>query len=382
MPHDVLDHDDGVVDDEADRDRQSHQREVTETVAEFVQYSEGTDQRQRYGDGRNNGGPEIAQEYEDHHHDQCDRQHQRELHVADRSEDGLGAVGDDVDLDRGRDRGLEHRHHRLDPVHRVDNVGAGLALDRQEDRPLLVVPARYQIVLRRTDSAADIAYADRRSVAIGDHQIGVVVGLQQLIVGVERVGLAWAVERAFRQIDIRLAERRPHVLEVDAAGCQSLRIELYADGGLLLTADTHQTDAGYLRYFLQQNIFGVSVDGGQWQGVGGEAQHKDWRVSRIDLPDCRWIRHAHRQVRGRSIDRRQRVAHRTIHLAVPIELQGDLGVAECARRRHLGEARDLAELQFEWRRHRRRHGLRIGAWQLGRDLKCRVIDVRQRRHRQ
>src|SRR6202035_3470155 len=187
-----------------------------------------------------------------------------------------------------------HRHHRLDPVHRLDDVGARLALDRQKHRPFLVVPARYQVVLRRTDGAADIAYADWRSVAIGDDQIGVVVGLQQLIVGVERVGLARAVERTFRQIDVRLAERGPHVLEVDAAGCQSLRIELHADGGLLLTADTHQTDAGYLRYFLQQNIFRVSVDGGQWQGVRGEAQHKYWRVSRIDLPDCRWIRHAHR----------------------------------------------------------------------------------------
>ena len=34
MAHDVLQHDDGVVDDEADRDRQRHQREVVEAVAE------------------------------------------------------------------------------------------------------------------------------------------------------------------------------------------------------------------------------------------------------------------------------------------------------------------------------------------------------------
>ena len=47
----------------------------------------------------------------------------------------------------GRNRGLKHRHHRLDPVHRLDDVGAGLALDRQDDRPLLVVPAGDQVVL-------------------------------------------------------------------------------------------------------------------------------------------------------------------------------------------------------------------------------------------
>ena len=52
MPHDVLDHDDGVVDDEADRDRQRHQREIVEAVAELVEHREGADQRQRHGDGR------------------------------------------------------------------------------------------------------------------------------------------------------------------------------------------------------------------------------------------------------------------------------------------------------------------------------------------
>ena len=57
-------------------------------------------------------------------------------------------------------------------------------------------------------------------------------------------------------------------------------------------------------------------------------------------------------------------------------------VAERARRRHLGEARDLAELQLERRCHRGRHGLRVGARQLRRDRERRIVDVRQRRHRQ
>ena len=89
----------------------------------------------------------TAQEDEDHHDDERNRQQQRELHVGDRCADGLGAIGNDVDLDGGRDRGLKHGHHRLDPLHRFDDVGAGLALDRQDDRPLIVVPAGDQLVL-------------------------------------------------------------------------------------------------------------------------------------------------------------------------------------------------------------------------------------------
>ena len=52
MAHDVLDHDDGIVDHEADRDRQRHQREVVEAVAQLIEHREGADQRQRHGDRR------------------------------------------------------------------------------------------------------------------------------------------------------------------------------------------------------------------------------------------------------------------------------------------------------------------------------------------
>src|SRR3984893_16129153 len=162
--------------------------EVVETVAEFVEHREGTDQCQGHGDGRNNGRPEITQEYEDHHDDERNRQQQGELHVVDRGTDGLGAIGNDIYLDGGRDRGLEHRHHRLDPAPRLDDVVARRGQDRQKDCPLLVEPSGNQLVLSRADGAADIAYADRRPVAIGDDQVGVFVGLEQLIVGIERVG--------------------------------------------------------------------------------------------------------------------------------------------------------------------------------------------------
>ena len=98
------------------------------------------------------------------------------------------AVGRDRHLDRGRKRRLQLRQQRLDAVDGLDHVGAGHALDRQDDGALLVVPAGQQVVLRRFDRLADIADAHRRAVAIGDDQLVVGGGLQQLVVGVERVG--------------------------------------------------------------------------------------------------------------------------------------------------------------------------------------------------
>ena len=93
---------------------------------------------------------------------------------------------------------------------------------------------------------ADITDADRRSVVVGDDQIVVFVGVEQLVVGVEGVGLARAVERSFRKIDIGLAEHRAHILEVDAASRQRLRIDLHPDGRLLFSADADEADPGYL----------------------------------------------------------------------------------------------------------------------------------------
>ena len=44
---DVFQHDDGVVDHEADRDRQTHQRKVVQRIAQHIHQREGPEQRQR-----------------------------------------------------------------------------------------------------------------------------------------------------------------------------------------------------------------------------------------------------------------------------------------------------------------------------------------------
>ena len=90
---DVLEHHDGVVDDEADRDRQRHQRQVVEAVADA---GTSTAAVPSSASGTVTLGisvaGDVAQEHEDHHHDQRDGQHQRELDVVHRGADGLRAV--------------------------------------------------------------------------------------------------------------------------------------------------------------------------------------------------------------------------------------------------------------------------------------------------
>ena len=84
VAHDVLEHHDGVVHHEADRERERHQRQVVEAVAEQVHHREGADERHRQREARDDGGREVPQEEEDHQHDEHEREQQRELHVVHR----------------------------------------------------------------------------------------------------------------------------------------------------------------------------------------------------------------------------------------------------------------------------------------------------------
>ena len=75
VAHDVLQHDDGVVDDEADGERQAEQRDVVDREAERVHRAEGRDERDRHGDARDEGRRQAAEEEEDHQDHEADRQH-------------------------------------------------------------------------------------------------------------------------------------------------------------------------------------------------------------------------------------------------------------------------------------------------------------------
>ena len=56
-------------------ERERHERQVVEAVAEQVHRGERADDRRRQREARDDRGREVAQEEEDHQHDEHDRQH-------------------------------------------------------------------------------------------------------------------------------------------------------------------------------------------------------------------------------------------------------------------------------------------------------------------
>ena len=123
---DVLDHDDGVVDHEAHRDGERHQRNIVDRKSEEPHHDRRADERQRHGDARRNDRRRPPQEKIDDGHDQQDRDQQRALNVGDAGADRLRAVGKHRNLDPRRDPLLQLRQQGLDVVDRLQHIGAGL----------------------------------------------------------------------------------------------------------------------------------------------------------------------------------------------------------------------------------------------------------------
>ena len=76
------------------------------------------------------------------------------------------------------------------------------------------------------DDVCHVRKPHRVAVAIGDDDVGVLRGADDLIVGVDRRGLRRAVEISFRCIDVEIADGRAHVVDIEAVGGERLRIEL------------------------------------------------------------------------------------------------------------------------------------------------------------
>src|SRR5205807_9508166 len=113
---DVLEHDDGVVDDASDGDHQSAQGEDVQGDALPPEHEQRHDQRQRDGDGGNQGCAGTAQEEEDNEDREERAQQSLSQDVADGVGDGYGLVEDGLELDAVADGVADLGQRSLDLV--------------------------------------------------------------------------------------------------------------------------------------------------------------------------------------------------------------------------------------------------------------------------
>src|SRR5467141_4295141 len=133
MPHDVFDDDDGVIHDKPGGDGQGHERQVVDAVTEEIHGAEGADERHGHHHAGDDGGAYRAEKDEHHQDDEQDREAQRALYVVHRGAYSRGTI-DGIHQGHGRrDRGLQLRQDGAHAVDRVDDIGARLPPDEQQD---------------------------------------------------------------------------------------------------------------------------------------------------------------------------------------------------------------------------------------------------------
>ena len=240
---DVLHHHDGVVDDEADGERQAEQRNVVDAEVEQIHRAERGDQRDRHRQRRDDGRGDFAQEQEDHHDDQRDGQRQRELHVVHGVADRRRAVVEHVQGGAARQLAFEARQQRLDAVDHLDRVGLRLTEYAEQDRAGSVVPARGLVVLDRVRHHREVAKPHRPAVAGRDDDVAELVGVRQLGLRLDGQRLLGVLQRADRRVGVGRGDRRLHLVDADAARGQRVRIELDAHGVFLAAEHLHLRDA-------------------------------------------------------------------------------------------------------------------------------------------
>ena len=379
---DVLQHDDGVVDDEPGGDGQRHQRQVVEAEPAQEHHRQRAGQRHHDRDRRHHRRAPAAEEDADHGDDQQCRDQQSDLDLVQRGADGDGAVGRDLQVDVGGQRGAQHRQLRLYRVDGGDDVRAGLAADDGDHGRLAVEQAGGARVLDRVRDAGDLVEADGGTVAIGDRQAAIVGGGDALVVGVDLETLAAALDRALGPVGVRRLDRGADILQCDAHRGELDRVDLDPHGRERAAAELDIADAFDLQQLLLQDGGDRIVDLAGRACLRGQRQDHDRRVGRVDLAVGRVGAQRRGQVGAAGVDRRLHVARRAIDVAAEIELQRDAAAAQPRVGRHLGDVGDGAEAAFERRCDTRPHRRRRRAGQAGADRYGREIDLRQRRHRQ
>ncbi len=177
-----------------------------------------------------------------------------------------------MDLDGRRQLRLVIGYFRPDAVDDVDGVGVGLPVHRQHDRRIPAVPCRDLLVFDGIVDFGDFVEAHGRAVAPGHDQIVVFGGVHHLAGDVDGDVLPAPEQRADRRRGIGGRDGVADGVERQAARGGRVGVDVDAHGEFLLAEHQHLRDAGDLRNLLGEDLFGVVVDLGQRQGLGGRAR--------------------------------------------------------------------------------------------------------------
>ena len=182
VPADILQHDDGIIDNKSGRNGQRHEGKVVQTVATHIHHAEGPDERDRHRHAGDDRRSDISQKSEHDKNHQCHRDKECPLDIVQRRANRGSPIQHDRQRDGLGNGRLQLWHLLTDVINRLDDIRPRLSENNHQHGRLPVEqPGRAQI-LDRVFDLGDVRQLQCRAGPVHRDQRHVIHGLVDLIV--------------------------------------------------------------------------------------------------------------------------------------------------------------------------------------------------------
>ena len=243
---DVLEYDNGIVDDDSDGQRHGQQCHHVKREPEDRDHSERGDERERDRESHDECRPRAAQEAEHRQSRQQGSERQRELRLGDRFTDRHREVDEALFLREGE----ACRHGLLDArqtltclVGNRHCVCARLLEQPDTDGRVPVVTREHPWILGAVLDSGDVLQVDGRAIGVDNHEPLELFNRLELRVGLDGVLDHAALHAAARDVDVLAADRAQHIGGGEPSGVKLLAVEPDPDVPLPSSEDLDRPDA-------------------------------------------------------------------------------------------------------------------------------------------
>ena len=229
---DVLDHDDRVVDQQADRENEPEQRQRVDREAGEIEHAERAEQHDRDRDRRDQRRAPALQEHEHYDDDEDDGLDERLDDLVDRQLDEVGGVVGVGEFQAGREALGGFCDESLDQLGGLERVGAGREQHRDTGAGMRVDAAARVVVFRTQLNPGDIPQLDHGAIVGGlEDDVGELLGrLEARLCGDGRVqhlrvGLRLPTEFAGGDFGVLRLDRGRHVARDQLVARELARVQ-------------------------------------------------------------------------------------------------------------------------------------------------------------
>lgn len=374
--HDVFEHHDRIVDDEAGCKHDRKQRQDVDRETGEIDRRKRADQRDRHRDCRNQRRTPVEQEEIDDEGDDEYGDKERDLHFVDRAIDEDRIVTGDLEFRSLRqDLRGDRVHHLVNTLGDIDRVRLGLTDDAEADALPTIGAQRRRARIRAERHRRDVPQPH----IVPDDEIFELLGRLEVRRRSNGNVLAGAGERARRHVVGCVGERFAKIGHRDPTPGELRLVQVDAEDLLLVAVDRYIGDTLDCREPVADLVLDQQRHVFHGHRVGGQRQPHDRLAVRVRLDDDRLVCIV-RQLAGNASERIANVIRRLANVGRVGEFERHAAAPEGRTRGNALEALDARYRAFDDRGHLAVDRFRRSAFEPCRHGNDRLVDLRQFAH--